>query len=400
MGFLHAKHERLPKSAKLLTILPSAFAIIVLLLFVLGTCMFKLVANPVISGHELKISPQSEAIHSGLIIADMHADSLLYNNSLLKKSSIGHIDLPRLVEGNVSFQVFTAVTKYPIGGNIDSNNSGTDAIDLAAILQLWPVKTWGSLTERALFQAQKLKAASNKSDGQLQIILSKKDLQYFLALRAKKSGIVGSILGVEGGHALEGKIDNLDLLYNAGYRLMSPTHFFDNELGGSAHGSQKNGLTDFGRTVIRRMGELGMVIDLAHASTQMADDVLSMTRSPVIISHTGVKGINDNNRNLSDEMIIKVAEKGGIIGIGFWDTATGSFDIQDIARSIHYVSDLVGVEHVGIGSDFDGAVRASLDVSGMGQITEALLREGFDSREIRLIMGENFLKLLGSILPE
>ena len=149
-----------------------------------------------------------------------------------------------------------------------------------------------------------------------------------------------------------------------------------------------------------RMEELGMVIDPAHASPQMTEDVLSMAQNPVIVSHAGIKGINDNNRNLGDDLIIKIAGKGGIIGIGLWDTATGSFDIQDIARSVRYVEDLAGVEHVGIGSDFDGAVRIPLESSQMTEITEALFREGFDSQETGLIMGGNFLNLLGTILTQ
>jgi membrane dipeptidase len=392
-----SNHKFLSRFFKICT---SAIVFIALFLFIFGSYLLKWAVNPVISGHRLKVSEEAKVLHTELIIADMHADSLLYNNSLLKRSISGQIDLPRLLAGNVALQVFTAVTKYPLKGNVESNEDSSDILTPAVILQHWPMQTWGNLTERALYQAKKLKDVSAKSDGQLQIILNKDDLRDFLALRTKESNIVGAILGIEGGHALEGKLENLDLLYNAGYRLMSPTHFFDNELGGSMHGSKKGGLTDFGQRVIKRMEELNMVIDLAHASSQMIDDVISMVNQPVIVSHTGVKGINDNNRNLSDEQIIKIAKTGGVIGIGFWDTAIGSFDIQDIARSVRYVSDLVGVEHVGIGSDFDGAVRTPIDASEMSQITEALLREGFNDQEIKLIMGENFLKLLDHILPQ
>jgi len=345
-------------------------------------------------------SDAASKLHSTLLIADLHADPLLFDRDLLKKSDYGHVDVPRLIEGNVALQVFTVVTKVPNGTNIDSTDADSDQITLLAMAQGWPPSTWFSLKERALYQAEKFNNFVAESDGKLTFIKTADDLEQYLDRRKTNPDITAGLLGLEGAHALEGDISNLDILYDAGFRLISPTHFFDNEVGGSAHGIEKEGLTDFGREVIFRMDELNMIIDLAHASPKTIDDVLEITDRPVIVSHTGVRGTYDNNRNLSDEYIRKIADTGGVIGIGYWETATGGKDAKAVAKAIRYTADLVGVEHVALGSDFDGAVPEPFDTTGLVQITEALIAEGFSEDEIYNIMGGNFIRLLSDVLPK
>ena len=128
--------------------------------------------------------------------------------------------------------------------------------------------------------------------------------------------------------------------------MMSPSHFFDNDIGGSAAGVGKTGLTDKGRKWVRQMEARAMIIDLAHASPKTMDDVLAMATRPLVVSHTGVKGTCNNNRNLSDDQIRAIAGNGGLIGIGYWETATCGSDATAIVRAMRYVSDRVGVEHV------------------------------------------------------
>ena len=159
---------------------------------------------------------------------------------------------------------------------------------------------------------------------------------------------------------------------------MSPSHFFDNAFGGSAHGLEKGGLTDAGREMLRRMEARGMLVDVAHASAATIDDVLAMAARPVVASHTGVRGVADNARNLSDDHLRGIAATGGLVGIGFWPTACGGEDVASIARSIRYAVDVAGVEHVGLGSDFDGAVPTPFDATGLVQLTDALLEAGLD----------------------
>ena len=143
-----------------------------------------------------------------------------------------------------------------------------------------------------------------------------------------------------------------------------------------------------------------MIVDLAHASETAIDDVLAMSDRPVIVSHTGVKGTCDNGRNLSDLQIEQITDNGGLIGIGFWSTAVCGTDATAIVRAIRYVVDLVGVEHVALGSDFDGAVGVPFDVSQLAILTETLLAEGFSDDEIRAVMGGNALAFFRQNLPE
>jgi membrane dipeptidase len=344
-------------------------------------------------------SLKASALHHDLFIADLHADSLLWERDLLLKNERGHVDLPRLREGNVALQVFTIVTKVPWGLNIESNSDRSDMITPLAVAQRWPARTWGSLKERTLYQAGKLSDLSARSGGGLLIIRTAADLSAYLERRKHEPGLTAALLGVEGAHALEGDLSNLDLFFERGIRLMSPTHFFDNDLGGSAHGLRKGGLTDKGRELIRMMEAKHMILDLAHASPQVIDDALAIATKPVVVSHTGVKGTCDNIRNLSDAQIKSIARAGGLIGIGYWETAVCGRDAQAIARAIRYTANQAGVEHVALGSDFDGFVAAPFDSTGLVQITDALLAENFTEPEIRMIMGENVQRILLQDLP-
>jgi len=143
----------------------------------------------------------------------------------------------------------------------------------------------------------------------------------------------------------------------------------------------------------------GMIVDVAHASSNVISDVLEISTRPVFVSHTGVKGTCNNNRNLSDEQIKGIAKTGGLIGIGYWETAVCGTDAKAIARAIRYTANVAGVEHVGLGSDFDGAVAEPFDTTGLVQITDALIAEGFTDDEIKMIMGGNAIRVLLTSLP-
>ncbi len=171
-------------------------------------------------------------------------------------------------------------------------------------------------------------------------------------------------------------------------------------MSGSASGVEKGGLTDKGREMIRRAEARHMLIDVAHASTKTIDDVTAMATAPVVVSHTGVRGTCNNPRNLADKQLKEIAATGGVIGIGYWKTATCGGDAQAIARAVRYTANVVGVEHVALGSDFDGAVTIPFDTTGVPLVTEALMKEGFTGDQIRLIMGGNAIRVLRQVLPE
>ena len=338
-------------------------------------------------------------LHKKLLIADLHADSLLWKRDLLQRGNRGEVDVPRLIEGNVALQAFTVVTKTPFGLNIERNDDKSDMITFLAMISLWPPKTWLSLKERALYEADKLSTFAQKSNGKLTLIKHHSDLAVYLERRKHDSAITAGFLGMEGAHPLEGRIENLNDFYDAGFRMIAPVHFFDNELGGSAHGIHKGGLTSLGKEMIREMERKKMIVDLAHASPALIDDVIAMAKRPVLISHTGVKGTCDNQRNLSDSQLKGIARGGGVIGIGYWETAVCGRDVQSIARAIRYAVTVAGIDHIALGSDFDGAVAVPFDSSGLVLLTDALLKEGFTPEQIKKIMGENIINFLLRNLP-
>lgn len=346
-----------------------------------------------------QVSDSARELHSRLFVADLHADSLLWGRNLLEKSNTGQVDVPRLVEGNVALQAFTVVTKTPRGLNIEHNDDKTDNVFWIALAQRQPWRNLSSLTERAIFQAATFRRMANSSWGQLKLVQTKTDLRELAEARRNRP-VVGGWLGIEGAHALDGNLDNIDRLFDAGFRMMAPTHFFDTDLGGSAHGVEKYGLTDKGREMVRRMEQKNMIVDLAHASEKTINDVLAIATRPVVVSHTGVRGTCDNQRNLSDDQLRAIAANGGLIGIGFWDTATCGTDAKSIARAVGYTIGIVGAEHVALGSDFDGAVTVPFDASGEALITEALLTQGLDEDQIAKVMGGNIRRFLEANLPD
>jgi membrane dipeptidase len=309
------------------------------------------------------------------------------------------VDVPRLIAGNVALQGFAAAVKVPWGMNLEHNEDRGDLIALLAVGRRWPRATWGSLPERALHFAARLRGTAERSGGRLTLIESGEGLAAFLARRAVDPRITAGFLAIEGAHTLEGDLDNVERLFAAGYRMMSPSHFFDTDIGGSAHGAAKGGLTSLGREMVARMERLRMLVDVAHASAPTIDDVLAIATRPVVVSHTGVRAVADNVRNLSDEQLRGIAATGGLVGIGFWPVACGGKDAGSIARSIVHAAGVMGVRHVGLGSDFDGSVATPFDASGMAHVTAALLAEGMTEEEIALVMGSNALRLLGEHLP-
>jgi microsomal dipeptidase-like Zn-dependent dipeptidase len=356
--------------------------------------------NRVLSEPPYAVSARVQTLYDELFVVDLHGDPLLWDRDLNERTGHGSIDIPRLVEGNVGIQCFFIVSKSPYGQNIDRTVGDSDAITALAVLQGWPRRTWGSLLERALFQSKRLHEIAERSNGKLVVVKSKTDLRRYREARAQSRQVVAGILGVEGAQVLEADAENIDKLFNAGVRILAPTHFFDNEVGGSAHGVEKGGLTTLGRQMIAGMEARGIALDLAHASSALIDDALSIVTRPVIVSHTGVKGTCDNNRNLSDAQLKAIAATGGVIGIGYWNSAVCGDDATAIARAIRYTSDLVGIDHVALGSDFDGAVPVPFDTTGLALIAEALLNDGFSEAEVRKVMGENAVRLFEQTLPD
>jgi membrane dipeptidase len=328
-----------------------------------------------VTGPMTKPSARALALHQTLAIADLHADTLMWQRSLISRSTQGHVDLPRLIDGNVALQMFSSVTKTPKGQNYDSNSGETDNITALVVAQAQPPRTWNSLLQRSLWHAEKLDRVAAESKALL-IVRTATDLENLLAQRRTNGRAkLGALLTIEGLHNLEGKRENLDVLFNAGFRMAGFAHFFDNDLAGSMHGLKKGGLTPFGRQIFRDMEAKGMVIDIAHAS------------------HAAMAGNNWLGRH------VQHLRHSGVVGIGYWDGAVCSTSPAAIARAIRHVRDLVGIDHVGLGSDYDGATTVGFDTSDLVLVTQALIDAGFTDDDIAKVMGGNVFRVLSQTLP-
>ncbi len=221
-------------------------------------------------------------------------------------------------------------------------------------------------------------------------------------MEARTQGTLAIIAALEGGDGLESHIENLRDLYTRGLRLLQLVHFRANELGHiQTYPYSPGGLTDFGVEVVREANRLGIILDLAHANTETIMDALRVSRAPTLFSHTGVKALHEGDRDLTDAEIKAIAADGGVIGI--WPNGESNKEMADMVRHIDYVKRLVGINHVGIGSDLRGM---SSYTAGFGEeanfraIAEALLAAGYTDEDVGKVMGGNFMRVWGQVLKE
>jgi microsomal dipeptidase-like Zn-dependent dipeptidase len=345
------------------------------------------------------VSDEARAIHDDALVVDLHADSLLFERDLATKSDVGHVDLPRLREGGVALQMFTAATRAPFAFDIhETDASSFDILTLGFYAQRAPMAGLGP-RGRALHQARRLQELIDTSEGRLLPVRTRAELDAAIAAHREDDEVVGAIFGLEGAHALEGEIENLQVLFDAGVRMIGLTHFFDNELAGSAHGIQKGGLTNLGQELVTRMEAIGVAVDLAHLSPAAIDDVLAIAKKPPLVSHTGVRATCDSPRNLSDEHIRAIADAGGVIGIGYFELAICDIDPAAVVAAMKHVIELVGDDHVALGSDYDGGTEVAFDTSQLRALTQQMLDDGLPEASIRKILGENAIRVLRRTLP-
>ena len=362
--------------------------------------------------------PTAHQFHQSLFVADLHADTLLWDRNLLERYERGHLDVPRMIEGNIALQAFTVFTKIPLPHHrwmstpwLETYYSqhSLDVGTLLAMAQLGDERKRGSLKERALYYGERFQEWADKSDGQLTFIKTSQDLRDYMTRRKSTPFITAGFLGLEGAHALEGDVNNLQEFYDTGFRMIALVHFFDNEFGGSSTGDFKGGLKKpKGEELIKRLGEKKLLLDLAHASHQTIDDVMDLYDSQpsyplpaIVVSHIGIQETCERGeRNLQNRHIQRIAQHGGLIGIGLWKGATCGEDVGKTIDAIESVKKHLGnVDSIAVGSDFDGAVQTHFDATGMPLLTQALQSRGFNDQEIRQIMGENLRDFLLAHLP-
>lgn len=353
--------------------------------------------NPVEPHAPYEFRPEIAELHQSLFIGDWHADPTLWARDLSKRYDYGHVDIPRLLEGNFGLQTFTIVSQTPAGLNYDGNSS--DAFDNMvplSILQGWPPNTWFSQYQRTKYQMAKLRRYERRSKGAMRIIKGKSDFEALLDAQSNGEDVVGALIGIEGGHAFEGDLDKFQKLIDRGLLLIGLQHAFDNRLGGSLHGIEQGGLTEFGAEVIGMAKENGLIIDLAHSSHAVVKDVLRdhADAGPFVVSHTGIYSHCAINRNLPDDLMRAIAAQGGLVGIGFWEDVTCDASPKGVALAIRAAVNVLGEDHVSLGSDWDGTVPVSMDPSEIAALTQAMVDIGLSERVIRKVMGENMKALL------
>jgi membrane dipeptidase len=323
-----------------------------------------------------EVSERARRLQAESIVIDLHVDSLLWPRDLSRSEEGGHVDFPRMRQGGLDVAAFTLPTRF------------FGVAGLKAFHDLWPPATWFSPWERLLYQLDKTRSWTGA----------------YLATdsaairRNHAEGKLSYFHGVEGAHALEGDLSRVSELRERGVLFIGLVHLRDNEIGCSSSGSDR-GLTELGRKLIGEMNRNGILVDLAHASTKTFFEAVELTTLPPIVSHTGVRSVYDTWRNLSDDQIRAVAERGGVIGVMLAPPALGEPSLEEAVRHIEHVIEVGGEDAAAIGSDFDGYVGPAIDAAGLPALTELMLRRGFSEERVRKILGENALRVLEARFP-
>ncbi|MBP5210239.1 MAG: dipeptidase [Bacteroidales bacterium] len=316
-----------------------------------------------------------------MFLLDSHCDApsmLLKGADFSKNVKEGQVDFPRLKRGGVDASFFAIYT---------SNELSADAS-----------------TRRALEMIAKVYDAVESNPDKVALTTSVAE-----AKKNKRKGLISIFMGMENGAPIQRDLSLLRLFYKMGIRYMTLTHNGDNEICDSAATETKRwgGLSPFGVEVVQEMNRLGMLIDVSHISDMSFYDVLTYSKQPVVATHSCCRALCNHHRNMTDEMIEALAERGGVIQINFYPPFLDE-KYQDVMPSykrvvdhIDHVVDLVGVEHVGLGSDFDGIEITPVgleDVSKMPKIIIELRKRGYSEHQINLIAGENFLRVMNNVI--
>ncbi len=320
------------------------------------------------------------SIHASSIIFDAHCDTLLDvvagKRNLTDRSPDGQVDLPRLLEAGVSAQVFAIFVEDE---------------------WLW----------RATVQAMRMIDAFYRdceaSQGRLVVATRASDIE-----RAKTEGVVAGILSLEGAEPLDGELAVLRLFYQLGVRAVGLTWNRRNQVGdGIAERRTGGGLTEFGVRLVQEMNRLGMLIDVAHLSPRGVADVLEISQAPVIASHANAYALCPHPRNLTDEQLCAIAARGGVVGVtfyrGFIASEAGAATVDRLVEHIDHLVSVMGIDHVGLGSDFDGflgepAPEGLEDVTRLPDLTARLLDRGYRFESVQKILGGNFLHIFREVV--
>ena len=328
---------------------------------------------------EAALQKRAQKLHDRIISIDTHTDTAL---ELIKDSvdlSKVQASFPRLREGRVD------CCFYPVF-------VGQGPLD---------AETEQKVYEETLDKMKAVRAYVEARPWEARIALTAKDIE-----RNKKRHKLSLVMGLENAYPIGRDLSRLQVFYDLGTRIVTLCHNYDNDVCDASRYPEKTwgGLSPFGKELVREMNRLGILVDCSHASTQTLYDCLELSTAPVICSHSCVYAIKDHPRNLTDDEIRAIAAKGGVIQVttGRWALSWlphAEVNVSTFCDHVEYIRNLVGVEYVGVGTDFDGGggMNGLEDASKMKDITVELLRRGWTDRELELFWGGNFLRVMHAV---
>jgi membrane dipeptidase len=324
-------------------------------------------------------SIRAKQIQQKAIVFDGHCDTILeiinHKRTLGKRASTGHLDIPRMKEGGLDVQFFAVFIE--------------------------DIYKPDSSLKRTLQLIDCFFREIEKNQDDISLVTNYNQIE-----EANKARKIAAILSIEGGEALEGDLGVLRVLYGLGVRLLTLTWNQRNQIAdGIGEFRTGSGLTEFGLKVIDEMNDLRMLIDVSHLSETGFWDVIKRSKAPIVASHSNCYALCHHLRNLKDEQIKALANKGGVIGItfvpNFLTQEKRKTTIKDVVAHIDYLVEKAGIDCVGLGSDFDGTGALPLGLEGVDKIpniTEELLNQGYKEKDIKKILGENFLRVFKEVV--
>lgn len=332
---------------------------------------------------ELNLTPEQEArakqLHEKALVIDTHCDTIMGvvngKYGLGEERDYGHIDLPRMKRGGVTTQLFACF--------IEGQYKPTRSL------------------RRCVQMIDAIYAQEALNPDVMEIAFTAADVE-----RIHQSGKVCAIISIEGGEAIEGDLGVLRMLHKLGVRAIGLTWNQRNDIAdGVGEIRAKGGLTNFGVSAIQEMNRLGIIVDVSHLTKPGFWDVIELSTAPIIASHSNAEAVCNHIRNLDDDQIRALAKNGGVMGMNFcppFVVESGEPTLNDMLDHVDHIVKLVGPDHVGIGSDFDGIGSAPIgleDVSKMGNFTRGLVARGYSDEDILKILGGNYLRVFKQIFP-
>ncbi len=341
--------------------------------------------------HRTVTDAEVTRVHNSAILIDAHNDittETVQGLDIGKPSTKTHTDLPRMKQGGMGAQFFAV---YVASSYTEGNHSARRTLDMIDTVKHDIIEKYPSDFMLATTAAQ--------------------------IREAHRQHKIAALLGIEGGHAIEDDLRLLRVYFNEGVRYMTLTHSNNNNWADSSGETNKpnNGLSPFGKDVVREMNRLGMIVDISHVADKTFWDALETSKAPVFASHSAARAITEVPRNMTDEMIIAMAKKGGVVQInlncGFISQQYADEDkakkphakratMADVMKHINRVADIAGVDAIGLGSDFDGVPCVPEGLEGVEKwqnLTRALLEDGYSQADIIKIYGGNTLRLMSEV---